>query len=297
MMKIVSLRHVSAYLHGRQISGFCYRAGDLGELADADALAMLLGEASGAGAQGDPVFALQWRAVDPLDYEVPLAAVTGRPSYPGLTRISPHDRWGPPVLGTGFAPSSHFLVPEFVTADLADLPLPVNTMLVAHTADGEVVPLYSYLPEQRAWLRLFGARWRHLIAALPEIAPDQEYVQIARDASAGPRLVGRFLGEEHDAIADPPHEFRVATKGKGVRYMVQDLVRRVPYAVWRGVTCTVVHGERDWLRLRLCRPDMQNIHTLGAQCMERGSYEAWAPAVEVDVRETDVRYRLDDPVA
>ena len=166
-------------------------------------------------------------------------------------------------------------------------------MLVAYTADGEMVPLYSYLPEQRAWLRLFGARRRHLVAALPEIPPDQEYVQIAtRDGHPGPRLVGRFLGEEHDAIADPPHEFRVAAKGMGVRFVVQDLVRRVPYAVWRGVTCTVVHGERDWLRLRLCRPDAQNIHALGAQCMERGSYEVWAPAAEVDVRDTDTRYDI-----
>ena len=197
------------------------------------------------------------------------------------------------MLGTGFAPSSQFLVPEFVTTDLSDLPLPVNTMLVAHTADGEMVPLYSYLPEQRAWLRLFGAKWRHLVAALPEIPPDQEYLQIAvRDTGASPRLVGRYLGDEHDAIADPPHEFRVAAKGMGVRFKVTDLVRRVPYAVWRGVTCTVVHGERDWLRLRLCRPDVQNIHTLGAQCIERGSYEVWAPAGEVDVRQVDTRYDI-----
>jgi hypothetical protein len=31
--------------------------------------------------------------------------------------------------------------------------------------------------------------------------------------------------------------------------------------------------------------------------VELGSYEMWAPAVEVEVRETDVRYRLDDAPA
>jgi hypothetical protein len=294
MTKVVSLRQVAAYLHGRLISGFCYRMTDVADLGEADTLAVLLGDAGGSGSRGDPVFALRWRAVDASDYDVPLAtAAEGRPSYPGLTRIPPHDRWGPPVIGTGFAPSSGHLVPEFVTADLTDLPLPVNTLLVAHTADGEVVPLYSYLPEQRAWLRLYGAQWRHLVAHLPEIAPDQEYVQIAaREWETGPRLVGRFLGEEHEAIADPPHEFRVATKGKGVRFRVTDLTRRVPYATWRGATCTVIHGERGWLRLRLCRPDAQNIHALGAQCMERGSYEAWAPAAEVDLREVDKPYDI-----
>ena len=76
-------------------------------------------------------YALRWRAADPGDYDVPVGA-----AYRGLTALPPRDRLGPPVLGTGFMPSVASCVPEFVTRDFADLPMPANATLLAYPARG-----------------------------------------------------------------------------------------------------------------------------------------------------------------
>lgn len=291
MMKLLSARQFAGYLRGRLPSGFCYRAGDLAPLRTAAELAMLTGDV----VQADSVvFALRWRAIDPSDYTVPFSMpVDGAPAFSGLVGISPHERLGPPVLGTGFAPSSHHLVPEFVTADFADLPLPANTALVAFAPDGQEITLYSFQPEQHAWTRMFGAQWRHLLQGVPEVAAEQEYLPIPPEPGALSRLIGEYRGELYDALADPPYDFRVLARARAARYPVENLVRRTHYATWRGVACTVVRAEGDWLRLRLCRPDGQTAQALGAQCVERGLYEVWAPATEVrDRREEAFAYSL-----
>jgi hypothetical protein len=295
MIKLLSQRQLSAYLHGRRPSGFCYREHDLTLLRGSADLSLLLGDAGTADSRGNAlVYGLRWRAVDPADYHVPFAvAPAGQPTYPGLREIAPHDRLGPPVLGTGFAPSQRHLVPEFVTADLADLPMPAGTSLVAFTPEGIEVTLYLYIPEQRAWTRMFGPHYRHLLAGLPEVATEQEYVQSGADHSGGSALLGRYQGETYEAIADPPHEFRVLARARSARYPVDSVARRTRYAWWRDVECTVVRVEGDWVRLRPSRPDRGTAAAIAGQCLERGLYETWAPAAELsEIEDRDVIYTL-----
>jgi hypothetical protein len=283
MMKVLSSRQLLGYLHGWLPSGFCYREYDVAHLRTPAELGVLRGDGADPG---DVVFALRWRAVDPRDYAVPLVD-----TYPGLVGLPPRDRLGPPVIGSGFAPADRHLVPEFVTADLADLPLTANASLVAYTADGTEVTLYTYLAEQHGWTRMWGPQWRDLLASMSDgNAFDQEYFPVP---AAPTRFVGRYRGELYDAIADPPGEFRLAAKTRAARYPVDSIARRTVYGRWRGALCTVVRSEAGWLRVRPCRPDAETIDQLGTQCIERGVYETWAPATEVvDAREIDIEYAL-----
>ena len=276
MIKFLSGRQLQGYLTGWPISGFCYRSFDVAHLRTPEDLAILSGEST-----GDVVFAVRWRAVDAQDYDVPLAG-----NYAGLVTMPPHDRVGPPVIGTGFAPSGRHIVPEFVTADLAELPVPANTSLVAYTGDGTEVTLYTYLPEQRAWSRMHGPQWRHLLPS----QSDQEYFPVDPSMT---RYIGNYRDNMFEAIVDPPGEFRVAAKTRAARYPLETLGRRVPRATWREARCTVIRQEGEWLRLRLSRPDGDQVARLGAHCVERGLYEAWAPANEVtDAHESDHWYQL-----
>jgi len=297
MIKLLSARQVSAYLQGRRPSGFCYREFDLGPLRSSTELSLLLGDAA-THEPASVVFGPRWRAVDPADYHIPFSGeVAGMPSYAGLTAISPHDRLGPPILGTGFAPSRSHLVPEFVTADLADLPMPVGTSLVAFAPDGTEVSLYLYIPEQRGWTRMFGPQHKHLLRGLPEISTEQEFVQSGVENVGGSYLVGRYQDQTYEAVADPPEGFRVLSRAMAARYRVEAVVRRTPYGTWRGAPCTVVRVEGDWNRVRLCRPDREGAAALGMQCVERGVYETWAPAGEIGpVREMDQPYRAASPL-
>ncbi|NJC63543.1 hypothetical protein HC028_03310 [Planosporangium flavigriseum] len=283
MIKVLSARQLVGHLRGWLPSGFCYREYDVAHLRTPAELGVLRGDGADPG---DVVFALRWRAVDPLDYAVPSVD-----TYPGFVNIPPGDRMGPPIIGSGFAPADRHLVPEFVTADLADLPLTANASLLAYTTDGTEVTLYTYLAEQHTWARMWGPQWRHLLSSVPEGFPgDQEYFPVP---AAPTRFVGRYRGETYDAIADPPGEFRLAAKIRAARYPVESIARRTVYARWRGVPCTIVRSEAGWLRVRPCRPDAEAIDQLAAQCVERGVYETWAPATEVtDAREVDIEYRL-----
>jgi len=293
MTKLLTGRQLSALLHGRLISGFCHRASDLTHLRTADELALLTTDVAPAATAEPVVFAVRWRALDPSDYAIPFSfPVSGLPSYPGLLDMRPHERLGPPVLGTGFAPSSQHVIPEYVTTELADLPMTANTSIAAYTAGGTDVTLYQYLPEQRAWILMFGPQWRHLFAGVPDVALDQEYVAVSPDRTVGTTLVGSYQGEVYEAIADPPHEYRVLARVRAARYPVEALARQVWYATWRGVNCSVVRADGDWLRLRPCRPDDANVSVLGASCVERGVYEVWAPASEVDAQQADHEYVL-----
>jgi hypothetical protein len=291
MIKFLSARQLSGHLRGWPLSGFCYRVHDVAHLRTPADLAVLTGDPVRTGAE--VVFGLRWRAVDPMEYAIPLGA--GTDQFAGLASMPSHDRHGPPVIGTGFAPTDRHLIPEFVLTDLAELPLPAGSSLVAYTPDGTEVTLYAYLPEQRGWTRMHGPQWRHLLGEVPAsksgpFPADQEYFPVPPALS---RYVGRYKGELYEAIADPPDEFRVASKTRAARYPVEALARRIPYASWRAVRCTVIRAEGEWLRLRLCRPDADQVSALGAHCVERGIYEAWAPAAEaVDAREVDIWYDL-----
>ncbi len=204
--------------------------------------------------------------------------------------MSPHARVGPPVLGTGFAPTNRHIMPEFVTADLADLPLPAHAELIAFTDDGTEVLLYRYLAEQRAWGRLAGKQWRGLLDGIDGLAADQEYFPIPE---APTRLMGLHDGTPYEAVADPrENEFLVLAKVRALRHSVTRPTRRTPTVTWRGVSCTVIRDSDEWLRVRLIRPDAERRWSAPVPvCVERGIYEAWAPVAEVaDQGDIVVRY-------
>ncbi|SCL36439.1 hypothetical protein GA0074692_4352 [Micromonospora pallida] len=282
MVKVLSAQQLLGHVRGLLPHGFCHREHDVAHLRTPATLAVLRTD---GGPEQDVVYALRWRAVDPADYDAPIGE-----AYPGLAELAAGERVGAAVLGTGFAPSSSQVVPEFVTRDFADLPMPANATLVAYPAEGVEVVLYAYQAEQRGWLRMVGPRWRHLLANVPGISPDQEYVPIAEPASST-WLVGSYDGNEYEAVADLPGGFRVQALTWAARYPVESVRRRLRYTRWRDVDCVVLREETGWLRLRLCRPGPEAVAATGAQCHERGVYETWAPATDVtDDRVVDLPY-------
>ncbi|WP_433827349.1 hypothetical protein ACQP2E_35595 [Actinoplanes sp. CA-015351] len=283
MTKILSAAQVAGHLGGWLPYGFCYRACDIEHLREPDQFGLLRTDGT---ADSDVTFALRWRATDPIDYEVPAS-----PSQPGLTALPSHSRVGAMVLGTGFGPSTDELIPEYITAGFADLPIPANAQLLAHVPGGEEVILYTYQPEQNGWLRLAGPRWRSLLGEIPGASPDREYVPCTGAASA--RLVGRIDDKEYEAVADPPGEFRVRALTRAARYPVQTLSRRAEQALWRGTPVWVLQRDETWARLRLIKPEADVINATGARCYERGVYEAWAPVDELaDHHIADIAYQL-----
>jgi hypothetical protein len=283
MTKILSAAQVAGHLGGWAPYGFCYRSCDIAHLRRPEELALL--RTDGA-ADMEIGYALRWRAVDPIDYEIP-----GAPDQPGLSTLPTHVRVGALVLGTGFTPSTDDLIPEFVTAGFADLPMPANAQILAYTAAGEEVVLYTYQPEQRAWLRLAGPRSRYMLEGLPGITPDREFVPCTDAPSA--RLVGRINQHEYEAVADPPDDFRVLALTRAARYPVSTLSRRAEATQWRNVPCWVLQRDDRWARLRIIRPDGDALGVTGARCYERGVYEAWAPLGELaDHHITDIQYSL-----
>ncbi|GAA3335919.1 hypothetical protein GCM10020358_06090 [Amorphoplanes nipponensis] len=283
MTKVLSAAQLAGHLAGWLPYGFCYRSCDVAHLRLPSELALLRTDGAGDTAVA---YALRWRAVDPSDYEIPMGAAQS-----GLCALPAHSRIGPMVLGTGFTPSTDDLIPEFVTAGFADLPLPANAQLLAYPGTGDEVVLYTYQPEQHGWLRLAGPRWRHLLEGLPGVSPDREYVPCTDAGSA--RLVGRIKEHEYEAVADPPEEFRVRALTRAARYPVTTLSRRAEQALWRTVPCWVLQRDDSWARLRLVRPDADSVAAVGARCYERGVYEVWAPVRELtDHHVAELPYRL-----
>ena len=118
MVKVLSAAQVAGHLGGWLPYGFCYRACDIAHVRDPGELALLRTD---GGTDVDAAYALRWRAVDPLDYEVPAG-----PGQPGLAVLPTHARVGAMVLGTGFSFSTDELIPEYITAGFADLPMPAG---------------------------------------------------------------------------------------------------------------------------------------------------------------------------
>jgi hypothetical protein len=283
MVKILSAAQVAGHLGGWAPYGFCYRAHDIAHLHRAEDLTLL---GTDGTASTEVAYALRWRAVDPVDYEVPSA-----PWQPGLAVLPTHLRVGSIVLGTGFSPSTDELIPEFITAGFADLPMPANAQIIAYTPTGEEIVLYAYQPEQHAWLRLAGPRARHFLETIPGISPDREYLPCSDVSST--KLVGRSGNHEYEAVADPPEEFRVRALTRAARYSVETLSRRAERAVWRQVRCWVLQRDDRWARLRVIQPDGDAMAATGARCYERGIYETWAPLTELsDHHITDIPYEL-----
>jgi hypothetical protein len=294
MVKILSARQLAGALRGWLPQGFCHREFDVAHLRTPSDLAVLATDHTGdnqrAGQHDQDgsgaVFALRWRAVDESDFAPPYA-IDGlkqadgidQPGYAGLIAMSPHQRIGPPVLGTGFAPTNRHIIPEFVTADLGDLPLAAHAELIGFTDDGTEVLLYRYIAEQRAWGRLAGKQWRGLLHGIDGLAADQEYFPIPE---APTRIMGWHDGTPYEAVADPrANEFLVLAKVRALRHTVTAPARISPRATWRGVSCTIIRESDEWLRMRLTRPTPDGLEATGAVCVERGIYEAWAPLSEV----------------
>ncbi|MFI5493035.1 hypothetical protein [Actinoplanes sp. NPDC051859] len=283
MVKVLSAAQLAGHLAGWLPYGFCYRACDIAHLRSPAELALLRTDGSGA----EPVaYALRWRATDRSDFEIPMGATQA-----GLPALPAHSRLGAMVLGTGFTPSTDDLIPEFVTAGFADLPMPANAQLLAYPGTGDEVVLYTYQPEQHGWLRLAGPRWRHLLEGVPGVSPDREYLPCT-DAGAA-RLIGRINDQEYPAVADPPEEFRVRALTRAARYTVDSLSRRTEHAHWRAVPAWVLQRDDSWSRLRLTHPDADAVAAVGARCYERGVYEVWAPTRElVDHHIAELPYQL-----
>ncbi|MGH8878269.1 MAG: hypothetical protein ACRD0P_13140, partial [Stackebrandtia sp.] len=267
------------------VSGVCFREHDIAHLRTPVERRVLDGDPHPAD---ESTFALRWRAAGSGDYASPSVG-----AYPGLVAMPGSDRRGPPVLGTGFVPSSRHLIPEFVTADLADLPLPDRSEILVYTPDGSEIVAFQYLSERAAWTLMAGRQWRHLLAALPGIRPGQEWFPVPDDAHIG--LFGYYRGRCYPAVADPPHEFRVRAKSAAARFVVSDVIRTNMTTVWRDTPCAIAGTDDDWVRLRPLHPSEAVISDTGAECVERGVYECWAPGRELgEVSQHEYHY-ADQP--
>jgi hypothetical protein len=88
-------------------------------------------------------------------------------------------------------------------------------------------------------------------------------------------------------------EVAFALRWRAVDYPVSTLSRRAEQALWRGVPCWVLLRDDRWARLRLIRPDGENLAATGARCYECGVYEMWAPLAELaDHHAVDIAYEL-----
>ena len=110
-----------------------------------------------------------------------------------------------------------------------------------------------------------------------------------RRAAARPGWSAGTGGQEYEAVADPPGEFRVLAMTRAARYPVEHAEPAAPSTPAGAASpCLVLRrGRPAGLRLRLCRPDPDAVAATGAQCYERGVYEAWAPAPGDDRADAD----------
>ncbi|MGH3647338.1 MAG: hypothetical protein ACRDTM_09195 [Micromonosporaceae bacterium] len=285
MVKPLNSELVAAYLSGRAlIRGLCYRQHDVAHLRTPMQLAAL----GVVEPFADVSYVLRWRAVAPVDY----TAAWGD-HFPGLLRMPASHRIGPPILGTGFSYSRDQLIPEYVTADLDDLPLPVHTEILAYLPDGTEIVLFRYLAEHM-WARVAPRRLTAILNRIPDVDPHQEYHPI-RVAHAS-RLVGTYAGRDVEVDADPPAEFRARASRRGDRHPVDSLVRRAARARVAGHDVVVLAADRGHVRVRACRPGPELVFQHGMRCVERGVYEAWIPAAElIDPYEIEVEYDLPAP--
>jgi hypothetical protein len=281
MVRLLTRGQVAATLRrGLPLRGFCYREYDVAHLRTPAALRPL---AASVPDEVDPtvVYLLRWRAVGPGDY-----LATDGPDFAAAARLPASSRVGPPILGTGFAPSDHELIPEYATEGFADLPLPMRAEIIACTDPGDQVTLFEYLPEQDGWSRMVGSHRSQLLAGLPGIDPAQERHPVGNPGTS--RLIGRYKDADHDAIADPPRDYRVRVRTRAARFPVETLARHTPVGRYQNVAVTVVDEHRHLLRLRSRRLDDAVVRLPGVECVERGVYEFWAPAEAVTDREDHV---------
>ncbi|GAB3222700.1 hypothetical protein GCM10027447_09710 [Glycomyces halotolerans] len=263
------------------VSGVCFREFDVAHLRAPEDRVVLAGDPDNIGGVS---FALRWKAICACDY-VSTEAV----NFPGLVSMPGRERRGSMVLGTGFLPSGKHLIPEFATANLADLPLTARAEILAYTADGAEVSLFQYQPQTNVWDRVVGARHRDLIGSIPGLESGRALFRVDPAVHAG--LIGEHEGERVPVTADPGHGFSAYVRGAASRSPVSRARRFFTKARWRDVEVLVLGRNEDWVRLRLAQPDVESAMTTGASCVERAVYECWAPRAELeDPRTVTVDY-------
>jgi len=198
--------------------GFCYRRRDTAHLRTPSARSVLGGETEPAERW---VFALRWPVVDPVDYHAPVA-----PEYEGLMAMPSSDRRGMPVLGTGFAISTAHLLPEYVTADLADLPLPEGSLIVAYTEQGTESELFAYAGQHWSPLTLE----RRVDIPGVEIGRTHQVRRVLREAT---RVVWKGIAGTLVDADDDWARFRLARPSPEVLSRTgAEAVRRGVYEKW-----------------------------------------------------------------
>ncbi|MEE3919638.1 hypothetical protein V2I01_18670 [Micromonospora sp. BRA006-A] len=207
--------------------GFCYREHDVAHLRTPAGMAVLRGDSEG----GDVAYALRWRRPTRPTTTCRWVRRTG-----GSRRCRPGIGSSPPVLGTGFVPSSAQLVPEFVTREFADLPMPANATLLAYPAEGGGGA--PHLPGGAAGLAAPG---RSAVAAPARrgARPGRRPGVRADRRGAALHPAGRHVrGSEDEAVADQPGGFRVLAMTRAARYPVD-----APAAGTHG---GLARGRRAW---------------------------------------------------
>ncbi|GAB3647190.1 hypothetical protein [Glycomyces tarimensis] len=263
------------------VSGVCFREFDVAHLRTPGDRMVLDGDPDNIN---DVAFALRWRAICACDY-VSTEAV----NFPGLMSMPGRERRGSMVLGTGFLPSGSSLIPEFSTADLADLPLTARAEILAYTSDGTEIALFQYQPQSNVWDRVAGAKHRDLISRIPGLEQGRALFRVDPAVHAG--VLGEHEGERVRVTADPGHGFSAYVRGAASRSPVTSPKRFYTKARWRDVDVLVLSRNEDWVRLRLRHPDVESAMITGASCVERAVYECWAPRAElVDPHTVTVDY-------
>ncbi|MEK8108130.1 hypothetical protein NKG94_30365 [Micromonospora sp. M12] len=283
---MLSAQQLAGYVRGWLPHGFCYREHDVAHLRT-PATTTVLRTDGDAGREGpDVAYALRWRASDPGDYDVPMGE-----AHRGLTALASRDRLGAPVLGTGFVPSNGQLIPEFISRDFADLPMPANAALIAYPPEGWRWSSTPTRPNSAGgcgwWARSGVTCWpRCRVSPRPGVRAERGHAPLhptgrhvrRQRVRGGGRPARRVPGAGDDQGGPVP----------GGRGGPPAPVRPVA-----GVPCLVLREEAGWLRMRLRHPNPDAVDTTGAQCQERGVYEAWAPGAEVtDDQVMDTRYAM-----
>jgi hypothetical protein len=273
MIKPLSRHQVARQLTtGPLVSGVCFREFDVAHLRTPDDRVVLSGDPDDAR---DTSFALRWKAICACDYTSTEAA-----NVPGLVGIPGRERRGSMILGTGFLPSGTHLIPEFLTAGFADLPLTARAEILAYTADGAEVALFQYQPQTNVWNRMAGARHRDLVNRIPGLETGRALFRSNPAVHAG--LLGDHEGERVPVTADPGHGFSVYSRGATSRSPVTRPQRFYTQARWRDMDVLALGRNEDWVRVRLCQPDIEAVMATDATCVERGVYECWAPRAELE---------------
>jgi hypothetical protein len=269
MVKPLNRRQVARQLSAAPVvSGVCFREFDVAHLRTPTDRVVLAGDP-------DNAYALRWRAIAPGDY-----TSTEAVHFPGLVSMPGRERRGSMILGTGFLPSGEHLVPEFATANLADLPLTARAEILAYTPEGTEISLFRYLPQTNVWDRVAGARHRDLVSRIPGMKNGRALFRVAPSLHAG--LTGEHEGERVPVTADPGHGFGAYVRGARSRSPVTKAARFYTKARWRDVDVLVLGRNEDWVRLRLEHPDVESAMVTGATCVERAVYECWAPRSELE---------------